>query len=111
MAATKKTEAQWRALVREQEASGRPVKEFARMHGLSPATLYWWRSALGRRARSRPRAPRLAEVVLLSADGRAPREDAQAFELALPGGRCVRVPSGFDPESLRRLLGVLEGRC
>jgi hypothetical protein len=39
MSATKKTEARWRAVVREQEASGQGVKEFAEAHGLSAATL------------------------------------------------------------------------
>lgn len=111
MAATKRTEARWRAMVREQEESGRSVKEFAQARGFSPATLYWWRSALNRRPRSRARAPSLAEVVLLPAGGCARSEEAQVFELALPGGRCLRVPSGFDAESLRRLLGVLEERC
>jgi transposase-like protein len=111
MAATKTTEARWRALVREQEASGKSAKEFARQRGFSPATLYWWRSALRRRACSWSRGPRLAEVTLLAGNGPVNHGDAEAFELALPGGRRLRVPSGFDPESLRRLLGVLEERC
>ena len=109
MAATKKTEARWRALVREQEASGKSVREFAERRGLSAATLYWWRSALARRARSS--RPHFAEVTLLDSDADVERRDSQPFELALRGGGRLRVPSGFDPESLRRLLAVLEQRC
>ena len=109
MAASKQTVAHWRALVREQEASGRSVKEFADARGLSAATLYWWRSALARRARSK--TARLREVRLLDSEAVVERRDAPAFELALPGGRFLRVPSGFDPESLRALLGALEEEC
>ena len=106
MAASKQTEARWRALVRDQESSGRSVKEFAEARGLSAATLYWWRSALSRRAGSS--RPRLAEVRVLGSDtGR----DSQPFELALPRGRYLRVPRDFDGESLSRLLRVLEERC
>jgi hypothetical protein len=56
-------------------------------------------------------APRLAEVTLVPSGKLVERRGAPAFELALPGGRCLRVPSGFDPEALRQLLGVLEARC
>src|SRR6266850_4769816 len=107
MAATKKTEARWRALVHEQEGSGKSVREFAHARGLSPASLYWWRSALGRRARSRSKGPRLAEIALLPSSVEC--LDAAAFELALSSGHRLRVPSRFDAESLRRLLAVLEG--
>ena len=34
-----------------------------------------------------------------------------AFELVLDGGRIVRVPGQFDPESLKRLLSILEESC
>jgi transposase-like protein len=109
MGATKTTEARWRELVREQEASGRTVRAFAEARGLSPATLYWWRSALGRRARSK--GPRLVELALVGSERVHERRDSRPFELARQGGRCLRVPSDFDPESLRALLRVLEGRC
>ena len=112
MAARRKTtEARWRALVREQEESGETVKGFARSRGLSPATLYWWRSALCRRPRSKAGAPRLAQVALLSSNGDVVRDGSLAFELGLPSGHRLRVPSGFDPEALRRLLSVLEAGC
>jgi transposase-like protein len=109
MAATKTTEARWRELVCEQEASGRTVRAFAEARGLSAATLYWWRSALARRGRSS--RPRLAEVTLLDTAAAVEDKASPPFELALSGGRNLRVPSNFNPESLRRLLGVLEGRC
>jgi hypothetical protein len=106
MAASKQTESRWRALVREQEESGRSVKEFAQARDLSAATLYWWRSALGRQARRK--SPRLVELALVASGRDETRMSAPHFELVLAGGRCLRVPGDFDAESLRTLLGVLE---
>jgi len=109
MAATKKTEARWRALVREQESSGESVKEFARTRGLSAASLYWWRSVLGRRSRSKPKGIRFAQLTLQhSSEPAVHGAGIPAFELTLGSGHRLRVPSSFDPESLRRLLSVLE---
>jgi transposase-like protein len=41
---TKSSESKWRALISEQERSGLSVREFADVHGITPSTLYWWRS-------------------------------------------------------------------
>jgi len=35
---------------------------------------------------------------------------ADLFELELSGARRLRIPTGFDPSALERLLAVLEGR-
>jgi hypothetical protein len=41
----------------------------------------------------------------------APRADAgSSLEVVLASGIRVAVPVGFDEETLRRLLAVLEGR-
>jgi hypothetical protein len=111
MAATKETETRWRAVVREQERSGESVADFARSRGISPSTLYWWRSSLKRRRGPRRGGPRLAEITLVSSGGVIERGGGAMFELVLGCGRRVRVPSVFDPDSLQRLLGVLERRC
>ena len=111
MAARTKPEARWRALVREQEASGRSVKDFARARGLSAASLYWWRSELGRR-RELPPAKRL-ELAAVTVVGEAParRASSGGFELELSNGRRVRVQPGFDADELRRLIAALERSC
>ena len=48
MAATKTTEARWRAVVREQEASGMTVREFSQLRGLSALSSARASSCLGR---------------------------------------------------------------
>ena len=37
--------------------------------------------------------------------------NANPIELVLADGRCLRVPSGFDADTLRQLLAVLEGNA
>ena len=37
--------------------------------------------------------------------------NATPIELVLADGRCLRVPSGFDADTLRQLLAVLEGNA
>lgn len=108
MAATRKTEARWRALVREQESSGRTVQEFARQRGLSAASLYWWRSHLRRRGRATE--PQLASVTLLPTQTSAPASTS-AFEIVLRSGRRLIVPRDFDAAALRHLVTELERGC
>jgi hypothetical protein len=56
----------------------------------------------------RSKGPRLVEVTL---PGILEDRDSLPFELALPGDRRLRISGSFDPESLRRLIRVLEERC
>ena len=38
--------------------------------------------------------------------------EANCLEVVLGSGHCIRVPQGFDAETLTRLVAVLgEGRC
>lgn len=109
MAATTRTEARWRAVVGEQEASGKSVREFADSRGLSAATLYWWRSALGRRENRKRDGIRLARVTVVAP--RSSLDSGAGIEVVLGNGRRVRVPVGFDVEELGRLVTVLERGC
>ena len=110
MGASRKTEIRWRALVREQESSGRSVQEFARGRGLSPATIYWWRSRLRREGSKRGEHMQLAPVTVLRSPTSA-RSGAESFEIELANGRRLRVPADFDGEALGRLLTTLERTC
>lgn len=110
MAATKETVARWRALVREQESSGRTVQEFARSRGLSAASLYWWRSHLRRRGRALRAESRLAPVTLLRTET-SPRSSAAGFEIVLCNGRRLIVSRDFDGAALRHLVAELERGC
>jgi len=91
---------EWEALVAEWRRSGLPRREFARRHGLAPATLTWWASRLRRERRQAD--PALVPVRLLE------EPPVAEFVVRLCTGRSVVVPASFDPEALRRIVTVLE---
>ena len=96
------------ALLSELDASGKSTAAFAREHGLAPWKLY---NALNKRNRKRRRtraaaaASPLVPVRVVETSGAA-----APIELVLPGGSCLRIPTGFDEVALRRVIDVL-GRC
>ena len=110
----------WREIMEDLGRSGLSVARYARKHGLSVSTLYWWRWALRARhadpsggarrkpARARHAEPRLsfvpvsvvAEAATAAADG--------ILHVVLAHGRRIDVRAGFDVETLGRLVQVLE---
>jgi hypothetical protein len=97
--------------VSEWRRSGKTSKEFASETGVHPATLLWWSTKL----RTERGVARAAGSDLEAAGGfeqwpivevRAGVNDDR-FELELGGGRRLRIPPGFDAETLGRLLAVL----
>lgn len=87
------------AALEAQEQSGLSRAEFAEREGFDVQRLYYWR----RRLEGKPTTtPAFVEV---SAIRPAPSE---RIEIALRSGHVVRVPSGFDPATLRRVVAVLE---
>jgi transposase-like protein len=104
---TKTTESKWRALIAAQGKSGLSVREFAGLHGLSPATLYWWRSKLRRDRTLLVPVEVIEEPDLDNAGARGRRVDS--FELRIDDAMTLRIPSGFDECDLRRLIRSL--RC
>jgi transposase-like protein len=82
------------------EASGLTTLDFAAQDGVHASRLYYWRARL----REQQRAA-FIEVK---------RESAAAIEVALQEGHVVRVPVGFDAETLRRVVAALtevDERC
>jgi IS30 family transposase len=96
---------EWRRLVEDWEASGASARRFARLVGVSEATLYRRRGSLTRSAR-KPDQAALAKIVEVRA---TQVTSADHFEVRLTCGRRVGVPVSFDGEALGRLLRVLEG--
>ena len=81
------------------------VRDFAASRGITRATLYWWRSRLGRRRQAADLVP--VEVVEHDIERRSPHD--ASFELHVGGSVVLRVPAGFDEGELRRLVRAL--RC
>ena len=127
---------QWQGAVRQWRRSGQPVRDYCLAHGLKESAFYFWRRQLARRgttgpqrqkgggqppaaktrrgeraspppraSHARPDEARFLPVRLLMG-----REQVAAggVEIVLGGGRTVRVPAGFDRQTLADVLAVLE---
>jgi transposase len=107
---TQTTREQWAKRIERWQRSGLDAGSFAAREAVTPERLRWWRwhLGLGPGAKKRGRGPSFVEVVLPETAG--PREMAPggaALEV-LVGTRRVLVRPGFDAQSLRQVLAVLE---
>lgn len=98
----------WRRILQEQRASGLSVTAFCRRAGVAYSGYYKWRRKLAGEAV-------FAGVKIVASSGEETAERGGRFadpgdlELRLPDCRSVVVPRGFDRQTLRDLLDVLEG--
>jgi transposase len=95
----------WRGLVADWQASGLSVRAFCRRRLLSEASFYGWRRELRERDAV---AGRSAFVPVQVVDSEAAVSPGFGIEVVLSGERSVRIGPGFDADTLRRVLAVLE---
>ena len=107
----------WRDHVAGWKSSGLSLRLYSERHGLKAGTLGYWNSRLKALAADTPASsagPETAATFLAvhvadpAVSVPEPRDDQ--IELALPGGRVVRVGRGFDSATLDRLFDVVERR-
>jgi transposase len=107
------TRAEWARRVERWRKSGLSGEDFAAREGLKPKQLGWWRWKLRSSPPAAPSPPpvspppelRFLPVRVVDAAARAAGSGV-ALEVALPNGRVVRVPPGFDPTMLERVLSI-----
>ncbi len=87
--------------IQRQQRSGRSIRDYCSQNHIGEKQFYVWR----RRFRQRE-ATAFLPVHLVAET--TPQRDA-AIEIVLDGGRRLRVEPGFDGDTLRRLLQLLEG--
>lgn len=105
--ATTEEIAAWKRVIADQERGDETQGEFCARRGLKLETFRNWKYRLARgEGESRP-AP-MSFIPLKLVDRAA--ETASGVELEFAGGRVVRVARGFDVETLKRLVEVLEAR-
>jgi hypothetical protein len=102
----------WRQVIRRWRKSGLSAGAFCLENGLSQASLYAWQRILALRDAE---AVPFVQVHVL-ADETHDADSAAvgaALELVLANRRVLRVGTGFDAATLRRLLPLLEedGPC
>jgi hypothetical protein len=107
----------WAKRVEQWKDSGLTGPEFAQELGISARSLTWWKWRLGADARKaatsghakkRPRRKRaskgLSPITFVEMSATALRE---SFEVVLPSGVRIRVPSEFDAGAVARLAHAL----
>jgi hypothetical protein len=95
-------------ILREHRRSGLSLLAFARQHELCYASLRRWRSQQPTPAGVVALAPQAnPRFVPVRIEGDGLGGD---YVVSWPGGRSLKIPPQFEPESLRRLLNVLEAR-
>ena len=102
-----------RCLLNAHAQSGVSLLAFAQAHDLCYASLRRWRTthatALEVRTHGRERRRRQPSPGFIPVQIENPVPSGE-FTVCWPGGRALRIPAGFDPEQLRRLLQVLEAQ-
>ena len=102
-----------RAILEAHARSGLSLLAFSRDQDLCYASLRRWRIQHGSPSMAsddsgplcrRGSTPRFVPVQV------EPSSTKGEFGLSWPSGRSLRIPAGFDPEELRRVLAVLEER-
>jgi hypothetical protein len=103
-----KVRAEWQARVDRLNKSGLSVGEFAAREGVHHGTLALWRSRLDGRSQPPTSTSTALAFVALDPVMRPASNAPVPFEVALVGGRAVRVWPHFDAAELVRLVRVLE---
>lgn len=115
--------AEWVKRVEMWKRSGLTAKAFATAHGLNASSLSCWSWKLRAEERKEAAAPRrkvgasgeptmFVELPIAGARQPLPSEptrDPATLELQLADGVRVRVPSGFDEATLKRIVRTLAG--
>jgi hypothetical protein len=120
MARTRRGAAGWAALIDEWHDSSLSLPAFCQRHGLNLGTMQGWVYKRGHRLA-------IDQARREALDNRTPGNDPPAatflplhlaepiaatgpsIEIVLGAGRRIAVGAGFDPETLRRVVVVLEG--
>lgn len=103
------TDADRARLLADIDASGLTVRQFAQEIGVSPHTLYAWRSRL--RRRPSPRRDERVELIEVDLPVRTEASHEPFAEVVLNDGVVVRVVAGFDARDLEELLRVVRRSC
>ena len=132
MAYVRRQAADWATLIDEWRRSGLSLPTFCRLHGLSRGTMQNWvyKPALKRaveearcHAQPAPSEPGLVDrpppgkpspaflpVHVAEVTVAPPPTPRTGVEVVLGAGRRISLEVGFDSETLRRVVAVLEGR-
>lgn len=100
----------WQETVEAWSRSGLSQVEYCRRHELTLSTFRWWRRKLRDRAVSLPNkiSSKVVNHSFLPVHLLEPQSHHSFIEIHLPGERRIQVTPGFDPETLKKVLAVLD---
>ena len=112
------SEADKRRIVEETSQPGLSVAQVARRYGIAPRVLFRWKEAF--KPQPEPALPVFApvqvtdpvpvvEALAVASTPMIVERSAPGIEVELVGGRRVRFERDADPETVRRLVALLEG--
>lgn len=106
----RRSEAQWRALVRAYAGGGQSRRAFCAQHGIADASLRHWQRRLSGEAEDGgacgARGSWLVPVRVLEAVTEEGPGNSGVV-LVAPGGVRIEVAAGFDAATLKRVLATL----
>jgi hypothetical protein len=91
----------WRAIMRNQSASGLSVAAFCREHDIRAHQFHWWRHRL-RKIDSLAKESGFIKLVPISTP------QPSGIRIHLSGGVFIEVEQGFDPPTLRAAVETLQ---
>lgn len=94
----------WRSVLEQWQASGMSRAAFCRRQGISYHGLNYWKDRVGRKTDGGAPGRRRSRFVEIAVSPAA----TPTYEIALAGGRRLRVASGFDDAEVARLMAVVE---
>ena len=97
------TEDEARAVLSAASRSGLSLSAFARRHGLSDRTLYWWRTQL----RSHPNVESATSMFARICTDSSPSREVSAIEIVVADA-VIRVSQGFDQQTLAQVVAALK---
>jgi hypothetical protein len=125
MARVRRQAAEWAALIDQWRQSGLSLPAFCQRHGLSRGSMQNWvyKPELKRAVEAARREaqgpvdepaasamPAFLPVKVVQAAAVSEASDRSGVEVVIGSGRRVVIGAGFDAETLRRVVAVLEGR-
>ena len=93
----------WRRVLGRWRRSGLPVRAFCQAEGVSEPSFYWWRRKFDRVDH---KTPAFLPVHVVTEEVKEPA--TVGIEIVLANGRCLRVGPGFDPDTLVKVVDLLE---
>ena len=97
----------WRERVEAQGSSGLSAAGYCREHGLARASFYRWRRIFSAEV-SAEKPTVFAELRVSAPSVSSVSSEASGVEVVVSGERRIRVKPGFDEDTLRRAVAILE---